>query len=162
MERFNRNIRAMQTTLYQRPEVFQTVRVYAAINISDSVVNDLMCVLWRKAVVSAVFIGEESGACFHILFHDLIESMTVTVFDYLSPNLAATFQDAYCNSLMVFAALRKDSANPHALVHVPSLTTDERLIGFDFTTSTTESYQGIILQSQANSFQHEPFRLFFT
>src|SRR2546423_5632245 len=102
MEGLNTNVSTMKTTLYQRPEVFQTVRVYAAINISDSVVNDLMFVLWRKAVVSAVLIGEESGTCFHILFHDLIESMTVTVFDYLSPNLAATFQDAHCNSLMGF------------------------------------------------------------
>ena len=44
MERFNGNIGAFQSALYEAPEVFQPVRVYLPVHVLFGMVNDSMSV----------------------------------------------------------------------------------------------------------------------
>ena len=56
MKRFDRNIRAMQAALHQRPKVFDAVRVYLSLYVRLRKVNDLV----NASLVQSQFSGKSS------------------------------------------------------------------------------------------------------
>src|SRR5437867_4313452 len=66
MKRFDANIRALDGTLQEIPEVLQSVRVYRAINILFGVVNNIVSV-FVQAVVGLQCVGVQLRTYFYVL-----------------------------------------------------------------------------------------------
>jgi hypothetical protein len=53
MERFDADIRSVDGALQQRPEVLQAVRMDSPVDVLDSMVYDLMDIVWRQLLFPA-------------------------------------------------------------------------------------------------------------
>jgi len=67
MERFNGNIGAFQSALYETPEVFQSVRVYLPVYVLFGMVNDSMSIFLIQSSIGVAIIGRELRAAFDVI-----------------------------------------------------------------------------------------------
>src|SRR6266566_7734424 len=74
MERLNRNIRALQTALEQRPEIFHPVCVNKTFNISLRVIDNAANVGIVKTVITTMRIGVDVGTFFDVASHSRIKN----------------------------------------------------------------------------------------
>ena len=91
MEWLNAHIRALNGSLQETPEVLYAVRVYVAVNILLSVVNDLVGVLRIKPVVGQQFVCHDFGAAPNVLLDDASKFMLaprLNVLDMDLPSIA--------------------------------------------------------------------------
>lgn len=80
MERFDADIGSFQSSLQERPEVFDPVHVYLAINVFLCVVDHLMDVLAIKARVGNPCIAENIRTAFDVFAYNAFEVFSRCVF----------------------------------------------------------------------------------
>src|SRR5439155_7723255 len=81
MKRFNANIRALNSTLEQRPKVFQSVRVDVSFRVALRVVDHLMRVFVRQSLVRAKSVGDYFRTFLHMLSDLGVESVPTDALD---------------------------------------------------------------------------------
>src|SRR5436190_17647311 len=94
MERFNGNIGAHESPLYQTPEILKAIRVYLPVNVLFGMVNDPMSVFLIQSPIGMAIIGRELGAVFDVIFYQSLQCMPLSVLKNLSSHFAAAFQDS--------------------------------------------------------------------
>src|SRR5208283_5755760 len=141
----------------ERPKVFQSVRVYAAIDILNRVVDHLMLVFSFQSAIAAKFISEESSSGFYVPLDDRMQGSFNAICDNLSTDAATALQHTHNDNLVVRRlSLSGNAPRFFVLVHIPRLTTNEGFVRFDFARKfRSESF---ILHRQSNSMKHEPCR----
>ena len=152
MERFNRNIGALEPALQQTPKVFHSVCMNLTVNIFHSVVNNLMHVLRAEPFVRKQRIAVDRGARRDMLSDFALKRLTVAARNNASPNRPAMLNDAHDNCF-VLAASPSDSAGVFVRVHVARFAADESLINFDV---AGELARVLILKREADTLKHEP------
>src|SRR5260370_42402150 len=66
MERLDANVSALQSALQERPEIFNRVRVYVALNVGFRVIDHVVHVLTIQTVIAEPSIGEDVGATLYV------------------------------------------------------------------------------------------------
>src|SRR5271170_7972707 len=117
MKWFHGNVSSRQATLQERPEILHTVGVYAAANVFNSMIDDLMLVLIFQAAIASEFISEKSGSGFNMLSDDRVQSGFDAICDDLSANAATTLQHSHNDDFVVCGlSLSGEAASLYALV----------------------------------------------
>src|SRR5436305_15075345 len=78
MERFNGNIGAFQSALYEAPEVFQPVRMNLPVNVLFGMVNDSMSVFLVQSPIRVAIIGRELRAGFDVIPNKCMQNVTLS------------------------------------------------------------------------------------
>src|SRR5947209_797759 len=161
MKRFNTHIRAMQTTLQERPEIIRALRVNQTAHVLLCVIDDLVIVVIFQSCITGKLIGVEFRTLANILFHDALKSLSIAVLYDLRHHLtrAAVFllalQDSHYHHFANSPAT-VDFLLTLRLVHKPRLATDERFIYLKISADLQER---TTLHSESDSVSHEPRRL---
>src|ERR1700731_1656444 len=157
MKRFDRNIRAFDASLEQRPKVFQAVSVNVSLRVALRVIYHLMHVFIRQSVVRGQRIGENLRAFFYVLSHSYFDLAAA----YILYNFATNARNfvgriAFQKSKNSGLAHRSPSRLFALLfVHKSSASTDKRFVGLN----TAFHFRGdSVLHRQADAMQHEPSR----
>ena len=156
MERFNRNVGAMNPALQETPEIFKGVRVNRSLHIRHRMIDDFVGVLTFQAVVGLQLIAVQSRARFNALLNLILKCFLSSIFDYNSLDFASALKESH-DHRFAFAASARNPAPPLSDVHIAGLAADESLIDFDFAREFLEERAG--LHGLANPMQHEPRRL---
>src|SRR6266404_2948580 len=152
MERFDRNIGALEPALQQAPKVFHFVCMNLAVNIFHGVVNNLMNVLRAESFVGKQRIAVDRGARRDVLSDFALKRLPVAARNNAGPNRPAALNDAHHNRL-VLAASPGDSSGVFLRVHVSGFAADESLINFDV---AGELARVLILKRESDTLEHEP------
>jgi hypothetical protein len=153
---FHTNVRSRQAALEETPEIFHSIRMYAALYILHRVVNDLVLVLTRKTLITRQFIGEQFCPSVDVVFNDLLHRHAETVRNYLSTNTPAALQHSHDDDFTFMASLSGNLALSDIVVHVTRLPADERFVCFDLFAICSELHKGVVGHSTANAVHHEP------
>src|SRR5712692_977992 len=156
MIRFHTHIRAMQPALYETPEVFQRVRVYAAMHVLNRMIYNSVLIVLVKPDVRFKRIRVDGSASLDLFTNERLHIVLATPRDDLCADLPATLHKSDNDCLVVvYAASELRTA---VLVHVAGLPADECLIHFHFAVwpATELLPKEVILQCQPNPLQHEP------
>ena len=70
MEWLNTNIGALESPLYETPEIFQSVRVYLPVNVLFGMVNDPMSVFLIQSPIGMAIISRELRAVFDVISNE--------------------------------------------------------------------------------------------
>src|SRR5271165_3608978 len=108
MKWFDTNVASSDAALQETPEVFESVGVNLPINVFLGVVNDFVGIFLSQSIVGCQSIGVQGRASFDVLFNASLECRSLSVWDYYSPNFAATRQRSKYNGL-VFSASTSDA-----------------------------------------------------
>lgn len=158
MVRLNRNIRAMQLPLHQRPEVLNRVRMNLAAHVLDGMVNHFVLEMFVQSRVRLERIGVERSTRLDVFVNQRVHHVFAALVYDLSPYSSSTFHKADYGCLVVFDDSSKSITA--MLVHVPSLAADEGFIHFHFTSRSAHLGRvERILHCQPQALQHEPCRL---
>src|SRR5690348_6600356 len=150
MERFNGNIGAFQSALYETPEVLQSVRVYLPIHVLFGMVNDSMSVFLVQSPIRMTIIRRKLRAGFDVISNKCMQSVTLSVLKNLSSHLATTLQDSADDNFVrsAFGHSRLSHFGAFVFVHESGLTADEGFVNFDV---PLHFCQRAILESQADT-----------
>src|ERR1019366_68092 len=132
MKRFDTNIRALDGSLQETPEIFHAVRVNDAINVGFGVVHNLVGIL-IKTVIGLQRIRVQRRSSFYVVAHDGLKVTLAPRANVVSANLASlAFEQSEHNRLAYRAALPSlKFAGLVICVHEPSRTPNEGFIGLN-------------------------------
>src|SRR5882724_7238785 len=133
MEWFNADICALESPLYQTPEVLKAIRMNFSDDVSFSMVNDLVNVVRVQSTIAVAIICRKMRAALDVIFYQRMKRRTFAVRENLGSNFSVTLQHA-ANYNFVGHALSKASCagfGSAVSVHKAGLTADESLIYFD-------------------------------
>src|SRR5438093_103519 len=143
----------MQSTLQQRPKVFQPVSMNASPNVLVSVSHYIMRVLASEFVVCNRIIGVKFRTKLYIVQNLCLQSFAFYIRDYLSANLPRiTIKNSLHSGLirilrgcLPVGSRISELLNPHftALVHIANPATNKTLIRFDFAAVSAELASGL-------------------
>src|SRR5579863_10414400 len=158
MVRLNRNIRAVQLALYQRPEVFQRVRVHLPANVFDCMVDYFMLKMLVESGVRPECIRVECSASLDMLMHQVMHIASLALVDNLRADLSSALQEPDNRSLVFFHIPGQRFAA--MLVHVPSFTANKGLIYLNSVSAPAE-LRGVkrVLHRKTKALEHKPCRL---
>src|SRR5580658_256291 len=159
MKRFHRNVRAMQAALYERPEIFKSIRVHAAIHVFDGMVDYLMVVVAVHPDIGLERICVESSTSLDLFPNERLHVVLAALLDDLcSDSTAPLHESDHYRLVVVYAASEFSLAR---LVHVSRLATDEGFVYLNFAVRTAPQFRSkeFILDSKPKALQHEPCRL---
>ena len=142
----------MEAALQETPEVLHRVCVNVAIHVLYGMVDDEVLVVRLQAFVGFQFVAENRGTYFNPFPDGCLQSFICAAGDMPGHNLTAALYHAE-GYLFILAARAGYLFGPLVFVHIPRLTTDERLIHFDFATKFVE---GSILHGETDAMKHEP------
>src|ERR1700733_5762614 len=145
----------MQTALYERPEILNRVRVYAAIYVLNRMVNDLVSVILVQSGIGFQRVSVERRACFDLFPNQRLQVMLAALLNNLSANLPAALHESDYDRLIVIHTASHTSLA--ALVHVARFSADESLVHFHFAPEL--GAKEIILHRKPDAVKHEPRRL---
>ena len=139
MEWLHAHIGSRNATLQERPKVFQSIRVYAAIYVLHGVIHDLVCIVTRQTFIRKQRISVKGRTSLDMLSDFGLQCPFATIWYNGRTDLSATLQNSHdCG--FVLRPGPGDSTLSFAYVHVPRLAADKRFIGLYFATeSTTEN-----------------------
>src|SRR6266404_111418 len=158
MERFDRNVRALQSALEQAPEVFESICVDLPLNIAFRVVNRLVNkVLIVQSLIRKKGIGVDRALGFDVSANLGLQMMLTTKRNNRRSNLTAALQHAHDGQLVFDPAFR-DYALAPALVHESRCATNESFIYFDFLAAPTNLHGLFGVHRKANAVHHVPGR----
>src|ERR1017187_7951709 len=100
MERFDRNVGAMNAALQERPEVFQPVGMDFAVHVGHSMVNNFM-LKFVKALVGLERVGEDRGTGQDVLPDFGLKRLLFAVWNYGRAHLAAALKNAHYGGLVL-------------------------------------------------------------
>lgn len=152
MERFHADVGSVQSTLQETPEVFHPVSVDVSVCVLHGVIDDGVLIVALQSIVRKKFIGEDCATSFHVITNLFLKFFLLTVVYNEGPNVSAALHHAHNHSL-VFAASAGDNSRLFRFVHVPSFSTDESFVNFDF---TTELAALLALLSEPDSVKQKP------
>src|SRR5580698_5151074 len=145
----------MQLSLYERPEIFDCVRVNFSAHVFDSMVNYFMLISVIESDVGLERIGVERRASFHMLFNQWLQIALAALRYDLRANFPATLHESDYDRFIFVKNTRSSSAA--LFVHVPSLAADERFI-YLYLASLAPKLRCVerVLQGEAQTLEHEP------
>ena len=126
MVRLNRNIRSVQLAFYERPEIFERVRMHLAAHVFDRVIDYLMLKVLVESTVGLERIRIECGTSLHMLVHQVVNSPYLPSIDDFGANLTTALHESNDGSFILLHVSGKGLAA--VLVHVPSLAADEGFV----------------------------------
>src|SRR5690349_6593523 len=94
MEWFNADICALESPLYETPEILKAVRVNFSHYISVGMVNDLMDVLFVQPAIAVAVIGRKMRAALDVFFHQSMKRRAFAVWENLSSYFAFALQNS--------------------------------------------------------------------
>src|SRR5437879_6926784 len=97
MERFNGNIGAFQSALYETPKVFESVRVDFTVNVSFGMVNNLMNVILVQSAIAVTIISRKMRTAFDVISDNSVKGWTFAVWDNQRSHFSLTLQYASDN-----------------------------------------------------------------
>ena len=160
MKRFYRYVGSTDPALEQAPEVFDSVGMHAAFDVSLSVVDHVMHVgvlTVRQVLVLDGFVGVDGRAVFNLFGDVRHQAIAFGIGNDFGPHFAASaIQDAHDHGFAKSsAAFVVDDFL--VLVHVPQFSADESFVYFDFVLrSAPEFVKAANLQGETNAVHHEP------
>src|SRR5580658_3122102 len=136
MERLDADISSVDTPLEWAPEILQTVRMDAAIDVFNRVIYDLMNEVLLQTAIGHERIGIERRASFDMFLNLGVQFLPLATADNLGADVAATLKQSH-HSGLIFTTGASDAPLALAFVHVPSLTTDESFVRLDLAAQLT-------------------------
>jgi hypothetical protein len=164
MKRFDRNIRAFDSALEQRPKVLQSVRVDMPFHIAFCVVNHLMHVFIGQFFVRTKFVGVNLRAFLDVFANFGIKIMSANAVHYLQAHarrffgrvaLKQSHDCGFANRAASSLTVANGFGSP-IFAHISSLAADERFVGFN---APFHFLNLAVLHRQADSVKHEPSSL---
>jgi hypothetical protein len=156
MEWLYADIGAFQLALEQTPKVFESVGVNLSVNVSFSVVNNLVLeTLLLESLIGHERIGIDRAARFDVSANVGLQSVLFAIPHYGGANLAATFQNAHDGGF-VFGASFSNPALVFVGVHESGCTANESFVHFHFTSATAEFHKRASLHRKPDAVKHEP------
>ena len=152
VERLNADVRAMQATLQETPEVFHRVGVDLAVHVLHGVVDDGVLIVVFKSVIGLQFIGEDRGPGFNMFTHLFLQFRFASVVYNHRTHVSVALHHAKHHGL-VLAARAGNDALAFRLVHVSGFAADEGLINLDLSAELIES---ALLHGETNAMEHKP------
>ena len=159
VERFNANVSSLERPLKQRPEVFQSVRVYVVPNVHFGMVDELVNVTFlRQALVRLKRVAVDCRSLLYVSADVPANMVRTGVRQDLHPSLLrVAFKQAHHDGLTLESAstlLAHPKAGLFVQVHVEQLATYESFISFDFARELF--FRSWVLECQPNAMQHVP------
>src|SRR5579863_3404502 len=154
MERLDTNIRALDGTLQETPEVLQPVRVNHAVNVGLGVIHNLVSV-FVKAIVGLQRIGVECGLRLHVLTDRRVKVMLPPRADYRRANLPSLALKQAEHDSLAHRPTAFDLFRSLVRVHKSCFATDEGFVGFDFAGHFVDAAR---VHGVTDSVRHKPCR----
>jgi hypothetical protein len=152
MERLDAHVCAFQPALQERPEVLDAVRVDVPLNVAFGVVDHLMDIIDRQAVVGTPSVAEYTRAALDIFAHNALQRRAAGIGNVAQADfLRLAIQEAH-HDCFAGPARRRDLASL-ILMHEASGTADKRLVYLEIACDLSER---AILHRFANAVEHEP------
>lgn len=156
MKFFDANVSALESSLEQAPEVFESVGVDATVNVTFGMVNDFMLVIpVLEHVVGREIVGVDRGVRFDVAVNFSLDNVTAASWNHHRTDFSATFKNPEHRSL-VLSSSRTDSPPMNVTVHVASRAADESFVYFDFAAGAAEFEESAALHRKTNPMEHEP------
>lgn len=152
VEGLNADVRALQTTFQQAPEVLKSVHVNSSVHVADGMVNDAMVVLVSELPVGVGVVRVNPRPDFNVLSDGGIKSASPRVLHDEGSDATVPITEAE-NRRLVDAARSRDLPSPLLQMHVPRLAADEALVHFDF---ARQPFEGLRLHGEPNAMENEP------
>ena len=130
VKRLNRNVRALDRPLQQRPEVFHAVGMHVTVHVALSVVDYLVGILAVQAIVREQFIGHYLGAFADTLANDLAEFALAPRADVMDADLSGIAFEQPEYDLFTARPATMDLFFALVLVHEACRAADEGLVRF--------------------------------
>lgn len=158
MKWLDADIGSLQSTLQQTPEIFESVGVDLSMNISLGMIDNLMSIVSRQESIRAevVRINRSSSGNMFADFSD--DCVFLAVSNDAGTDFSTPFQHAEYGGLALHAT-GDDTAAANVNVHESGSATDEGLVYFNLTATTTHLEEGTSLHCQADAVKHKPRRL---
>src|SRR5665213_730210 len=154
VERLNRNIRALQSALQERPEVFHPVRVNLTIHVSLCMIDDLMSV-FIKTVIRFQFVAVDGRSRFNVLADMCLNGWLTPIGNDRGADFSVTLKNGGHDGLTEVIQLALTV--PLTRVHIPGLAADEGFIRLDFLARAADlSASGLVLHGEPNPMKHKP------
>src|SRR5262249_43640387 len=135
VERFDRDISALEGTLQERPEVLAPVSVDLAVHVPFGVVDDVVNVVGAQAVVREQFVGVDSRTTPDVFADVALQGVLAVVGHNVHADGAVVpvpvAREQPLHGTLAHSASALDDALPAADVHVASLATDVGFVYFD-------------------------------
>ena len=154
MKRFDANVGAIDPTLQEGPEVFESIGVDFSIDVFFCMVNHFVSVLLGQAIIGMQRIGIERTLSGNVIPHFLLKWTFAAARNNDCADLSATFKHSEHWSL-ILAARSGNSAFALIEMHIPRFPTDESLVHFYFTAQLAKRF---VLQGKTDAVHHEPSR----
>ena len=154
MKWLNRNIRALDASLQEAPEILKSVCMNLPVNILLGMVNYLMDV-FIKTVIRFQRVREQFGALLYVLFNLSLKRLFVTIRNYLDSDFAVSFKQSHHRDLATSARSRDLNFSLIAM-HEPSFAADESFVCFNL---PAQLLKGSRLHRESDSVHKEPCRL---
>src|SRR5437899_12530921 len=94
MERFNANVDAFESPLYETPKILKAIGMNFSMYVSVGMVNDLVNVICVQSAIGMAIICREMRAALDVIFHQSMKRRALTVWQ----NLGSYFSFALQNS----------------------------------------------------------------
>src|SRR5258708_19108678 len=157
MEWLNRNVSSSQSSLEERPEIFDSLGMHLPVDVSLRMVNHVMHEPIADFVVSVPFIGVDGGTALDGGQNFFLQGFTFDVGNHLGANFAnVTVKHSHYDSLPLRSG---DIVIPGTLVLVHGLkrSADKGFIHFDRAgLSSSQLGKRTVLQGEAQTVQYEP------
>lgn len=149
------NVGAFDTTLEQRPEVFDSIGMHVSANVLFSVIHKFVDVLGIEAGIGRQFIGEEFRAAGDVRLYVFLQSFLSAVRYVLDVNFSGLPIQQADNQFLTRTASTFDFYCFLILVHETRETANKSLVGFN-RASTAEFLKASTLHRPANPVHHKP------
>ncbi len=155
MERPNADVRAVETSLEQAPEVLDAVGVNLPVHVLDGVVDGAMVEVSTETGVRRQRVGVDGRSGFDAIPDVALESAALDAVNDVDADPAAALNHADDGGLVVHRAT-PSGLMPVGLVHVAGLAADVGLVNFNL---TREHGEALRLHRKPDALEHEPRRL---
>jgi hypothetical protein len=149
------DICALDAALQEAPVVFHPISMDRTLRVGNSVVNDLVRVIFLKIVVRGKRIGKENRAYADIIFDFLKQSILAPILWHRSANLSTALQETDYQSLIASTSAL-DFPGADLVMHVAGESTDEGFVHFYSLTAPAKLHERTALHGKPNTVHHEP------
>lgn len=161
-KRLNGNVSTAKAALQQRPEVFQSVRMHAALDVLLRVVHNVMDEAIAQLVIAYCIIGVDGRTILNIVQNFILQSLALDVRNHSCADLSqVAVEHSLHDRLSSAHSALLNQTQLAALVHVLGQPADERFIGFHFR-SRSAQLRGRpkcpVEQCRPKALQHKPCR----
>src|ERR1019366_1047906 len=121
---------SLNAAFQQAPEVFESIGMHPSTNVLNGMVNHLMLVFLFESIIGSKCVCVNCGPSRDMPLYFALKNTLAAIFNYGSSDFPATLQDSH-NCGLVFSAGSGDAPLALVMVHITSLSTNERFVNFD-------------------------------